>query len=52
MLASLQDLGKLAALNYSVLLADIYLISFKSPRRAAGSNRALLQIERLTLKEI
>lgn len=52
MLASLQDPGKLAALSYSVLLEGIYLIPFKSLRRAAGSNIALLQAERPTLKEI
>lgn len=52
MLANLLDSSKPAASNYSVLLAGIYLIPFKSPRRAAGSNVALLQIERPTLKEI
>jgi len=52
MLASPLDSRKPTALNYSVLLVDIYLIPFKSLRCAAGGNIALLQIERATLKEI
>lgn len=50
--ASPLDSSKPTASNYDVLLVGIYLIPFKSPWRAAGSNIALLQIEGPTLKEI